>query len=710
MKEKSYKIACILAVVFAIVHFIFSSIMGVLSVNAATSEDTVQSLFENQNILVDLKESTVDGQAFDFTKWNFDENKDTEILSFVEFCYSFYKDKQSDFGLYVYVYNPKGLVYENDSGLNSILMAYAPVFEDNSVEYLPYPLEYLNMSMAAGFEGLFLKYKVVLTDADIQNIFSVMNSTERVYKISEIQLLIKGNHEPTAYNVSNTYTYSGYAKGYGSASAIEDTLICSTRGLTSISPIVHHTFYRADGSNGKNSYTQDTLYSVYFSVPNEMLKIYGELVEIRATWLKTMMQWAFVTGEQDFYDFAMNFRGWDMEHLKVNRSMGSNTDYPPASSGTFSDWSNGIYDGDLSNVDNRRIYARSYEGTGVFDYGKFSNDGSNAGWFSGIYWSGNETDSADSYIVSSEEILSTMKDYHSEYDDRGAYVNAQHSKAGQLFFTNTYWTYTPYNGDFLVVDGKVYPYSKALFDSWDKHVTVADVSSTKEYKITSQYLNKGFWEKLFGGSHVENSNVFDGIKAIQYVGKDDIKATAKATCDHLFFDIGDYEEFKDFYDKANAAGETVILFRFDKGEYSALETILGTTNSDSLVTPNIDVKSTNGRIFKQNVYLGFDIIHLKFEGEKGTTVIPVVMSPITIVENATPALDTTTDLQPDYLKLILFVLALILLIVIISPILPFILHGVVVALQLPFKGIGALFKGGKNTENKNKSSTKKRDK
>lgn len=61
-------------------------------------------------------------------------------------------------------------------------------------------------------------------------------------------------------------------------------------------------------------------------------------------------------------------------------------------------------------------------------------------------------------------------------------------------------------------------------------------------------------------------------------------------------------------------------------------------------------------------------------------------------------------------KWILGIIAAILLLIILAPILPYIIRFVVWVVLLPFKAIGALFKGIKNDVNKCKSSTKKRGK
>ena len=43
--------------------------------------------YEQSNVLDDLENSTINGEPFDLEKYNFDTKKDTEVLTFVEYCY-----------------------------------------------------------------------------------------------------------------------------------------------------------------------------------------------------------------------------------------------------------------------------------------------------------------------------------------------------------------------------------------------------------------------------------------------------------------------------------------------------------------------------------------------------------------------------------------------------------------------------------------------
>ena len=82
-------------------------------------ESTVN--FEETNVLDDLNSS----ETFDIKKYPFvdDGFQRLEIINVVEYCYSFYKNKQDNFGLYLYIYNPSAMNIDKDSVSNKVQMA-----------------------------------------------------------------------------------------------------------------------------------------------------------------------------------------------------------------------------------------------------------------------------------------------------------------------------------------------------------------------------------------------------------------------------------------------------------------------------------------------------------------------------------------------------------------------------------------------------------
>lgn len=123
----------------------------------------------------------------------------------------------------------------------------------------------------------------MLTDGQRTAILHELEENNRIYKISSIELSVK--NKVTDYACGQTYTYKGYALGYGSELAHSDTLSCKVDGFDKyLSLDVRSTYYRPKGTYD-DGYTRDTLHSVYFSVPNAIIDEYGEMTAVHATWL-----------------------------------------------------------------------------------------------------------------------------------------------------------------------------------------------------------------------------------------------------------------------------------------------------------------------------------------------------------------------------------------------------------------------------------------
>ena len=114
-----------------------------------------------------------------------------------------------------------------------------------------------------------------------------------------------------------------------------------------------------------------------------------------------------------------------------------------------------------------------------------------------------------------------------------------------------------------------------------------------------------------------------------------------------------------------------------------------------------DFVDTNAYFMQMWVQLDFDIIDVTFTKDNVDTVIPVVMSPVDLAADGDTTLFPTDD-NNDWWKIVLAVLAVILLCILLAPILPYIIQFIVWLVLLPFKAIGALFKGIGKAANKRK--------
>ena len=631
----------------AVISFALTLLTVVAGVFPATisvsAEETIT--YEQTNVMDDLKGSTINGKEFSLTDYNFDAYKETQMISFVEYCYSFYQNMQDNYGLYVYVYNPKGLKFAANSPLNQIQMAYGL---DANQSYVKYSLQFLNCSTETNYEGLFYKFKVVLTGAQKQELLRSLNSSDRVYRVSGIELMEQGKLNATEYSISTIYRFSGYAAGYGSDPTAGNTLKCNSEQGEVLTLSVHPTVYRPDGTNGKNEYTQDSLHSVYFAVPNDIINKYGKMSAVHAMWRDAVLKPALVTGNSSAYNAILPFLGKDI---------GVETD----------DLDYGYLGAYFSGVNSTTGAMHSVTKSG-FSYNRKHNPthdlyGDVIKTLYMMFQSAEKIDSADGRTVSSEEIVEKLMESKDKYG--GALVNGK--------------------------------YSSKVFESVAEDFTDVNIKADEQYSLTSETISYKWWNLLFktGGSTVTTS--FGGIKAIYPVKASDMEGTAKEIADRLYIAKSDVADFKEYYN-ANKNLCTVYLFRYQVSHYMAQEATLF-ERSTFLGAKTWDKVDTNAYFFQETVNLDFDIIDITFSNGSFETVIPVVSNPIDVVPDATPPVYTQSDKKPNWWLIIAALILLIVLIVSLPNWLPLLIKGIIWLITLPFKLIGKLF-GGEDKDNK----------
>ena len=634
---------------FAILSFVLSLWVvmagffpAVLPVSAKAS--TVLT-YEQTNVMDDLKESTIDGEEFSLTKYSFNAFKDTEVLSFVEYCYSFYRNLQDNYGLYVYVYNPKGLNFDVNNELNTVQLAYGA---STSTNYHKYPLKFLNCSTETNYERLFYKFKVVLTGEQEKEILETLNSSERIYRVSGVELVQIGKTNATEFSVGTTYHYSGYAAGYGSNADAENTLKCDSEQAEVLTLNVHSTTYRPSGTNGKNNYTQDSLHSVYFAVPNDVIQRYGAMTAVHAMWKNAVLAPSLVTGNESAYDAILPYVGKDMStHNEDLNYMYLGAHRMTTATGM----------GSITN----HSYGYAFNRLGFWP-GNWTIDeyyGDDVKTLYALYYAGNGTDSADDYTVSSEDILSKLK--------------ASKTKYG-----------TP-----LVND----KYSACMFESYDSEFTEVNIEADETFSLTSEKISKSWWDKLWNLKGDVSTTTFDGIEAIHAVTENDFAGTEEEVCKRLYISKADYTDFKKYYEE-NKALCTTYLFRYQTSDYISQEATL-LKEGKLLWQETWEEVDSNAFFFQQTVNLDFDIIDVTFSNGSVDTVIPVVSDPIDIVPDATPPVYTQSDKEPAWLKWLKIAIVVIFVVVIViigwpllQPFFVMIGQGIAWLITAPFKAIG----------------------
>ena len=629
---------------------------GNLSASAASE---IQTAFEESNVLDDLTGGTVGGKKFSLADYPHNSDGKPQIISFTEFCYSYYAEKQGNFGLYVYVYNPQDIAFDTQTSRNQIQLTYG-----SKTSYSKYPLIFCNYSTQVGYEGRFFKFRVQLAESEKEDILQTVKPDARVYKVSGIELSYKG--QVTDYPCAQSYTYTGFAEGYGSELATSDTLSCRVNGFEKYLTLnVHSTYYRPEGTNGKNDYTQDSLHSVYFAIPRSVVSEYGKMTAVHATWLDATLAPVLVTGNKEAYDAILPYLG---------QNIGMNTEglehaYAGSANYTVTSWagSTALYGWDCAYTFN---LPRDWSTIG----GAVSNK--TAREVSPLYWlayAGEGTDSADGYVLSSEEIEERLKEYTQKYG--GTLVNDR--------------------------------YSRVLFDTVADSFTEVNIQADEEYSLTNEVLGSSWWDKLWG---ITYPSTFDGIKAIYEVTESDFKSDEKATCDGLFIAERDYAEFKEFYD-ANKAENVVYLFRYQVTNYIASEakhfvpeTGLGEMGGAW------KSEDSNAFFMQETVNLDFDIIDVTCTKDDVQTVLPVISSPIDNIPDGTPPVHTTSDKGLSWWQILLAVLALILVVILLFKFAPVFVFAVGKVIALPFKAISSASKKAKERRKEKKKAREKEEK
>lgn len=643
-----------------------------LSAFAAT-DDSVQTAYEQTNVLDNLKGSTIGGKEFDLKDYPHNSNGKPQIISFVEFCYSYYAEKQDDFGLYVYIYNPQDIALDMATERNKIQLTYG----DNP-SYSKYVLEFLNYSTEAGYEGRFYKFRVQLTEAQKSDILRAVKSDERIYKISGIELSVKNN--VTEYTCATTYTYKGYAFGYGSELAQSDTLSCKVDGFDKfLSLDVHSTYWRPKGTHS-DGYTKDTIHSVYFSVPNDIITEYGEMTGVHATWLNAYTAPILVTGNQTIYSTLQNH---------INKYVGGDSK---------EDYSN-------RKLDYTIVATKAAEGlrddVDMAPYGGY--------YAYNPYYSCYNGDNA--YINSYDHLISYLRYlFYADNGNADTYVLPAEKLIGDKVKGVKGWfeTYTEKYGGTLINNR----YSKALFDKVDTKFTDAHITSNDEYKLTDNTVSDKVWDRLFGNSvKHENSYTFS---AIQKVTVSDINHLSDKTafCNSYYVAESDYNDFTKYVRDANAKKETVYLFRYTQTEYVANEATEYSRDKEWYLFGGNFGKykyvDTNAYFCQMWVQLDFDIIDLTFTKDDVVTVIPVIMSPIDIAADGDHPASTQPEKGLAWWQILLGIIALVIILWLLIKFAPPIIYALGAVISIPFKAIGGLIKSGKERQRERKAERENR--
>lgn len=623
---------------------LFSSMFG----NTATAfaEETEKELeFDYTDVLDDLTSSSENGEQFNFIDYPYNENGRVQLITLAEYCYSYAANMRDNYALYLYIYNPQNISFETDSILNKAEFAVGYNEQGNPNEYDKFTLKFCSKS-TGDYDGLFYKFRVIdHIGSDGKTMGDRVNSNGRRYDLSGFELITKGTANAEEYNVGGTFTYSGYAKGYGPDVQAESTLSCDVEDLETLVTEVNSTVYRPEGNfyNGE----QDQLSSVYFTVPNYFFEEYGVLSSIVAEWYEYRTNPVFVTEDALAAQEYAQYIGIDIYSTDYQEYIDAVISTETTGDLTWINraWTYNLRGENPNNIPAKNVLAAVFETNGA---------------------------RYEDYSISSERLQQSFLDSSKNLD--GEKVNEKYARS---LFSDT------------VDAGHIMGYNRK------------EIFADEMHSLTSYYLTQNWFQKLFGSStgHVQE---YESIRAIEDFGAEDTNTFLQSDEEiaaQLYADINDVGDIKAAYESAVTNDARLVFLRFATGKYYSYPAMYSVEYDGQENLTYAD----RGYVAEEPVYLDFDLISATFGKDGVYTVIPFVASPIDVIGPVTPPLDK----DPDFVGLTLNEILIIILIVILAVIIVIILVNLIgKALSRPKVVVNSDGKSGlsdKETVAKNKS-------
>ncbi len=647
----------------------FVVVFGIVVTAMPNTVYAAESLsYDKTDVLDDLKSCTVNGKPFDITDYPFDESKDIQVISFVEYCYSYKANLRGHYGLYVYVYNPKGINLSKSEKLNKLQMAVSYDSEGKPSNYEKFSLQFCSKVESGDYKDLFYKFKVVDRKVNGTTFADRVNSNARRYDVSGIELAKYGASSATDYGVNGTYIFTGYAEGYGSDANAKSTLNCDVEYLETINLSVKHTFFRSETSSLGAGH-QNQLDTVYFSVPKRFIDTYGRLQRIKAEWYEYKTKEIVVTSNSDFYNAAKGYVGAYMGDLnqygmyEYNDAIGYSLGLGAGKAGDMyvAKWGWNLGTGYLHPACQRLCYMFLVDN--IEEYDPYADTVTIGG-------------------VQSNALYEWIKNYDKSYAN-GTLPIKNDSISADLFENDIDDSRKMNTEQGVIQKG----YSYYDFDA-DVDLQTLSSWSDSSPSFWDNWMNFGLGAAFTGGPDEESRTV----APILILKKSDITGTNAEIADRLMVNISDVDRIKAEYNDAvtvsgtNDEEKVVVLFRFATSDYYS--------EAIDIIQPDAGFlwsdKHIEGEAYlaKESVFFDFDIIQLTFNKDGAYTVIPVVSSPIDIVNDITPPVNMPDEMS--WWKIIVAILLIVLLVVILYPVLPYVIKGIAWVVMLPVKAVRAI--------------------
>lgn len=633
LKKQQNKKARITIALLIVFFISFLLMPGVNFARAFTGTEIVTNLDETK-VMDDLL--SVD--EFNILNYPFVDQEESEnsmfVINFVEYCYTFKLDLQENYALYIYVYNPRGIEIDTVR-TNKVTMAVEFDNELKPTHYEKFTLEYCDNSTGA-YAHLFYKFKIEGADYFL----TILNSLQRNYFVSELEMQESGEVNAPASNVSTLFSFTGYAQGFGSSE--ESTLTCEAIAMESVSLDVQHTYYRTD--------TNDQINTVYFAVPNGLLNSYGNLYSIHAEWYEFMTKEIIITASQSVYNEILSYIGQSLSASSNKPDFGFGYGMRTISGSTFTStfykWAYNIVATGIDEVNLDKLFY--------------------------IFCTNGVT---GNYILDGEILADYIYNYNKTYNSGTLDVNERNISADLFLseeeFISKYWSSEEGNPTRTMGYNNV------------------NISVEDSVKVSNINTDASWWDLLWG---LKSGIVENNISPIYIVEDDVLSLSAVDASNKYLIAQRDLEDFRNYYREQKLQDKTTFLFRFANTKYTQEQLWVQWFN-ESWWYPHSGYRVSQteypSALAQQNVFLDFDIIDLTLTNEGNYYVIPVVSSPIDIISDVEVTLPTPTSWW-NWLLIAVIIIAILIALPFLINIFKYLFDAIVWIVSLPFILIGKL--------------------
>lgn len=580
MKNKFFLkvLSCLFVVVMLLASIPF--------VTLAADTETIDS----SDVMSDLEKYGIDK-----TKYQFDREADhIRMLYFLEYGYDYYGNT-ADYGLYVYIWNPTGVpIYTIGElyGRNFIQMQTRSSLGSVQNGFRKFKLQLCNYSTEQGYEHLFYKFKVV----DAKSIYQTLDKDWRQYDISGIELSRSEDQNPTDYGVAQLITCTGFMPYHAASKVAKSTYQSQGVDRLTVELELHPATWKTSTSDKGEGY-QYEMFSTYFSVPNDVIRDYGDtanatkgLVQVDGTFEEYKIG-GIMTSHSKLYELVLPYL-----RTEVPLDAHHNEDVP------FWFYSTG-YEQGLTTIKCRYKFNQTREFPYSLDADKTLRYITNV-----IYYYG-DISSVDPSMLKTWIYDQIEFKYESEFlpwVDKGCTFGFQ-------------------------------PYSVSD-DDGDLGKLMAS--------FADGYKNGKFFAWLYGLNDLVNgSETYSGIEPIRVVSVSDVLATRtdEAIGRDLFVDPCYVDSLQSEVNTAAAQNKTTYMIRYAVRDYYCDDINVGTKDASSYGF------NDGNYYFEKTIFHNFDVLSLTYENKFGDrTVIPVVSSPIDNFGTVTPPPGEDSFDDPDY--------------------------------------------------------------